>query len=187
MIRKLLVPLVAAGLLAGCVTGAYTHRGANGADYYYGRPSVDYRYHGGPYGYHPYGSMRFGYGSGYYGRHPYYGSLYHGYPFYGYPGYGSPYYGNPYYGYPYRPPVVIQPRPGDGVRGDSDGRRAPWRDLGGRRRMEGPDPGGLQTMRSPEPPREMRAPRSSDGGSRMERMMRRGAESGSPISSEQEP
>lgn len=169
MMRRLLVPLVAAGLLAGCVTGAYTHRGTNGGDYYYGRPSVDYRYHGAPYGYHPYGGLHFGYGTGYYG-HPYYGGLRYGYPFYGYPYYGQPYY--------YRP-RVIQPRPDDGTRRDD--RPPPWRDFGARRRLS-PDPGGLQTMREPEPMR----PSRSDGGSRMESLMRRAAEGRAPTS-EQEP
>lgn len=182
MLRQLLVPLAAAGLLAGCVSGAYTQRSSHGGEYYYGRPSVDYRYHGVPYGYHPYGGARFGFGigSGYYGRHPYYGSLYYGHPFYSYPYYGHPYYGHPYY----RPPVVVQPRPDQGAPGTDDGdRRAPWRDLGGRRRIA-PDPGGMQTMRTPEPIRESR----QDSGSRMEQMMRRAAESGSRAgTSEQEP
>jgi hypothetical protein len=90
MIRKLLLPALAAVLLGGCVTG-YDYRGGNG-DYYYGQPSVDYYdgYYGG-YGYPGWsGMMGFGYGYGGYG--------YGGY------GYGYPYYG---YGYPYYPPVII--------------------------------------------------------------------------------
>lgn len=95
MIRKLLLPALAAALLGGCVTG-YDYRGGNG-DYYYGQPSVDYYdgYYGG-YGYPGWsGMMGFGYGYGGYG--------YGGY------GYGYPYYG---YGYPYYPPVIIvRPHP----------------------------------------------------------------------------
>ena len=45
MIRKLLIPLAATALLAGCVTTApYGYRGGGQGDYYYGSPSVDYRY-----------------------------------------------------------------------------------------------------------------------------------------------
>ena len=75
MIRKLLFPALAIATLAGCATG-YSYRGGNG-DYYYGQPSVDYRYHGG---------YSFGYG--------------------GFGGFGRGYYldifGRPVYGYPYR-------------------------------------------------------------------------------------
>lgn len=120
MIRKLTIPLLAAGLLAGCVSD-YTVRGGGGpGTYYYGRPSVDYNYYGGyggyygpGYGYYPYGeSYRFRYG-GYYGN-PYYG------------GYGYPYYGYPRHYYPNRPhrpnpPSNNPPRP------RSDG-GIPWRD-----------------------------------------------------------
>jgi hypothetical protein len=103
MIRKLLLPALAAVVLGGCVTG-YDYRGGTG-DYYYGQPSVDYDYYGGYYGYgYPgwHGSLGFGYGYG--GGYPYYG-------------YGYPYYG---YGYPYYPPVIIvrpdPPTPGHGGR-----------------------------------------------------------------------
>jgi hypothetical protein len=99
MIRKLLLPALAAAVLGGCVTG-YDYRGGSG-DYYYGQPTVDYDYYGGYYGYgYPgwHGSLGFGYGYG-------------GYPYYGYGGY-------PYYGYPYYPPVIIvrpdPPRPDHG-------------------------------------------------------------------------
>jgi hypothetical protein len=109
MIRKLALPALATLLLAGCITD-YTYRGAGGAgDYYYGRPSVDYRYYGG------YGGGYGGYYGGYYGgwggyypyTHPYaypyrYGYGYphrYGYGAYGYPGGRYPYYGYPgYYG-----------------------------------------------------------------------------------------
>lgn len=177
MLRKLLLPLAAAGLLGGCATGDYAYRGGAG-DYYYGRPQVEYRYHGGPYGYAPYGyGSHFGFGlSGYYG-HPYYR-----HPFYGYP-----HSGYPYYGYPYRPrpPVVVQPHPdGDGVRGDRGDRPPPWRDLNARRRLA-PDAGGAMMRPPAEPARPMPQARS-DGGSRMEQMMRRGREGVRPASSTDE-
>lgn len=123
MIRKLLLPAIAAALLSGCVT--YGYRDGRG-DYYYGQPNTEYRYYGG-YGY--------GYpGYGYYGYPGYYG--YSG----GYYGYGSPYWGGGYYRY------YIPSRPHGGGHhhggGDSDGHqtpppeqdrpdrpRAPWRDL----------------------------------------------------------
>ena len=50
MLRKFLLPAVVAATLAGCATG-YSYRSGNG-DYYYGQPSVEYRYYG---GYGPYG------------------------------------------------------------------------------------------------------------------------------------
>jgi len=99
MIRKLLLPALAAALLGACAT-PYDYRGGHG-DYYYGQPSVDYydSYYG---GYGCYGGM-WGYGGYGYG---------YGYPYYGY---GYPYYG---YGYPYYPPVIIvrpdPPTPGTG-------------------------------------------------------------------------
>ena len=133
MLRKILLPALAIATLAGCATG-YSYRGGNG-DYYYGQPSVDYRYYGG-YGYGGIGS--YGFGRGFYldifGR-----------PLYGYP-YG--YYGRPYSGYPHghgprpRPPHG----PGHGGHdGDHDGghhgpppahgghrpgNKPPWRDIG---------------------------------------------------------
>jgi hypothetical protein len=124
---KLLLPALAIATLAGCATG-YSYRGGNG-DYYYGQPSVDYRYYGG-YGY-GYGSGGYGYGRSYYldvfGR-----------PVYGYP---HGYYGGRYPGYPYG----HFPRPPHGHDGDHDGdhdgsppaqgghrpgNRPPWRDIG---------------------------------------------------------
>jgi hypothetical protein len=109
MIRKLLLPALAAAVLGGCVTG-YDYRGGSG-DYYYGQPSVDYDYYGGYYGGYGYpgwhGALGFGYGYG-------------GYPYYGYGGY-------PYYGYPYYPPVIIvrpdPPEPGRGGPHRPDERR----------------------------------------------------------------
>lgn len=125
MLRKLLLPMLATAVLAGCATD-YQYRGGNG-DYYYGQPRVDYR-HSGPGGF--YGGIGLGYG---YGRYGFGGTYYYdryGRLVYGYPGayYGSPYYGHGWY--PNRPP-----------RGEHDGghqhtpdtrpeRLPPWRDLG---------------------------------------------------------
>jgi hypothetical protein len=161
MLRKLLIPLAAAGLLGGCVTaGDYAYRGGAGGDYYYGRPQVEYRHYGGPYGYYPYGPYtRFGL-----------------YGHYGHPYYGHPFYGYPYHGYPYyRPPVIVQPRPDDGtVHDDRDDRPPPWRDLRPRRRVTMPETGGV--MQPSEPLRPLPSARRDDGGSRMEQMMRRSRE-----------
>lgn len=172
MLRKLLLPLAAAGLLGGCVTGDYAYRGGPG-DYYYGRPQVEYRYHGGPYGYHPYAPYsRFGF-YGHYGR-PFYGHPYYGYPFWGYRHHGHPHY--------YRPPVVVQPRPDGGVvQDDRSDRPPPWRDLGARRRAQMPGVGGA--MRPPPEPARPSLRGRDDGGSRMEQMLRRGQRDGAPASS----
>src|SRR5688572_3409380 len=72
MIRKLLLPLVAVALLGGCVSYGYSYRQGAG-DYYYGAPSVDYRYYS-PYSY---GSPYSYYGGGY----SYYGPYRYGYPY----------------------------------------------------------------------------------------------------------
>jgi hypothetical protein len=177
MLRKLLLPLAAAGLLGGCATGDYAYRGGTGGDYYYGRPQVEYRYHGSPYGYSPYGYSP--YGS--YSRFGLYGV--YGHPYYGHPFYGHSYYGHPYYGYPYsrpRPPIIVQPRPDDGtVREDREDRPPPWRDLTNRRRSMTPDVG--DAMRPPAVPTRPMTQRPMpqarrDGGSRMEQIMRRGRE-----------
>jgi hypothetical protein len=128
------------------VTSGYSHRHGNG-DYYYGTPSVDYRYYapygsyyGGAYGYYgqPYG-YRYGQPYGYYGQ-PYgyrYGQPYgyYGQP-YGYR-YGSPhgyqpyYYGRRYPHYYYGQPRVHDPRPVQRRQVDPtpDGDVSPWRDL----------------------------------------------------------
>ena len=141
MIRKLLLPTLLVGLLGGCVTD-YGYRDG----YYYGQPSVEYRYY--DYGY-PYG----GYG-GYpgYGYYPYYGSGYYGYPYYRRPYY----YYNPYY---YR-----RPRPHGPGHDDNDNDHdnpPPWRNLDPRRRVEDrrrdyraqtPPPGA--TMPGPPAPRQ---------------------------------
>jgi len=132
MLRKFLLPALAMATLAGCATG-YSYRGGNG-DYYYGQPSVDYRYYDG-YGLGGYG---YGYGSGGYG----YGQGYYldafGRPVYGYP-YG--YYGGRYPSYPYGHGPRPRPPHGPGHDGDHDGdhdgpppshggNRPPWRDIG---------------------------------------------------------
>ena len=117
MIRKLIVSLASAGLLAGCVSD-YAYRGGGGAgSYYYGRPSVDYGYYGQNYGYgyYPYGDA---YRYRNYGYPGYYGGGY------GYPGYyPSPY---PRYYYPnyrpHRPPGQRPPQTSQPSRG------IPWRD-----------------------------------------------------------
>lgn len=127
MLRKLLLPMLATAVLAGCATD-YRYRGGQG-DYYYGQPHIEYRRSGaaGFYGDLGYGLGGFGYGFGatfFYDRH---GRLV----------YGSPgnYYGFPYYGrghwYPHRP----HRGNGDGRNQQGDGDKSqevppPWRDLG---------------------------------------------------------
>ncbi|MGH8086602.1 MAG: hypothetical protein ACREPV_15250 [Lysobacter sp.] len=177
MIRKLLLPAIAVALLGGCMTGGYSYRQDRG-DYYYGQPSTDYRHYGSPYGY----------GSGYYGRNYYPG---YGYPYSGYPYYGSRYGHNRYpYGY-YRPPLVVRPRPDDNDhrpdRDHDDDRKAPWRDYERlqRERVERSRSPVVQRPAVSVPARPARpvprpAPvraRGNDGGSRMDRIMRRATDS----------
>lgn len=168
MIRKLLLPLAALVLLAGCVTTGYSYRAGNG-DYYHGRPSVDYRYYPSyPYGY--YGPYRYRYSSPWGYRYYYY----HGDP----------------YGYRYR---YVRPRdPGHEERPRTDPTpdrpRSPWRDLDRLRDQDGDrtqqdregtrdlrrnDSATLQAPRPVAPRVEAPAPRptpprtrsgSSDGG-----------------------
>lgn len=161
MLRKALLPLFAATLLGGCVTG-YDYRGGGG-DYYYGRPSVDYRY---------YGDYSGPYSHGYYNR--YYG------------GYGPTFgYGYPYY-YGYGRPIIVRPgyghpRPGHGDGPGHDGRnrgngRAPWRNLdrvGGDRGPRVQSPSGLrQGPAVAAPVRPAGPPQSGNRGSRMEQAIR---------------
>jgi hypothetical protein len=156
---------------------------AHGGDYYYGQPSVEYRYYGG-YGYGGYG----GYGN-------------YGYSPYGY--YNRPYWRNPYYPYrPYypghrpRPPVVVRP-PHDGGHHDGDHHdgngKPPWRDLNNinrRERVDGRPPPrmvptrpGTRPQVAPQvrpnpttaPPRSA-PPRSDRGGSRLERSIRQASQ-----------
>ncbi|GAB2511435.1 hypothetical protein [Lysobacter humi (ex Lee et al. 2017)] len=145
MIRKLLLPLAAGVLLAGCVTSApYGYRDGDRGDYYYGRPSVEYRHYG-PYGYDPYyGPYRPGLSI--YGRigspYGYYGNPYYGGGYYGHPYYGGGYYGHPYYGRP----RYVQPRPGPDGSGGTDnrpdiGEGGGWRNIDEIRRRRTPMPG----------------------------------------------
>ncbi len=157
MKRAFLLPVIAASLLlAGCVYD-YTYRGAGPGDYYYGRPSVDYRYYGG-YGGYGYG----GYYGGYYGGFYPYGYYRYGYP-YGRYGYGYPYsypYGyyphRQYYQYPnrhyrpYQPPVHHDRDRDNQHRSD----RAPWRDFGRFPRQQpgqGPSPNMVQSPNVAQP------------------------------------
>ncbi|GAA5067751.1 hypothetical protein [Lysobacter panacisoli] len=181
MFRKLLLPALAATLLAGCVTD-YTYRANGGGDYYYGRPTVDYRYYGGYgggyYGYPGYGAWGYPYRYGAYG--------YHGYPYYGYPAY--PRY--PYYRYPYRHGHGYNYNHGGGHRGDyrgsqpNRGGNGPWTGVEDLQRrinqsQRPPSSGAMPMPRNQptpartQPPRNMGAPRSegpregSSGRSRM--------------------
>lgn len=146
MMRKALLPAIAAIALSGCATysGYGYDDGYYGAgDYYYGRSSTGYGSYG-QYGYDRYGNYgyydRYGrfvvvrptgysggyYGStgGYYGGYGYPGGYYggYGYPrgYYGYGGYPRGYYPNP-----------PRPRPGDKDDDDKhrpdDDRRPLWR------------------------------------------------------------
>lgn len=143
MHRKLLLPLAATVLLAGCVTAPYQYRGNGDGGYYYGAPSVEYRYRGvepGYYGYpYYYGPYRSGISIwGRYGDPYYYG--YPRYPYYGYP--RSPYYN----GHPHRRPV---PRPGTQANPRPDG--GPWRNIDELRRRRGVDGGGPSQGPQPGP------------------------------------
>lgn len=128
-ILRLALLALAAAAVAGCVTTpGYGYRTGQG-DYYYGQPSVEYRYRGGYGPYHggygyPYGYGRSGWSFGISYGHPYYRYGYGGR--YAYPWYGWPYYGHPYY----RPPVVVRPRP------DGNSEVPPWRDLDRLRELE---------------------------------------------------
>ncbi|MDO5506404.1 MAG: hypothetical protein Q4F49_09000 [Pseudoxanthomonas suwonensis] len=149
MIRKFLLPVIAAGLLAGCVTPGYHYRGGSG-DYYYGQSVRSV-----PYGY---GSVGYGTRGGWHGSVGYGARVGYGYPYgyYGYyPGYLPPYraYYPPRYYRPHpgaRPPVVVRPRPGhDGPRPPQ--RRAPWRDLDRHVDRGTPRRPGGESVRPPVP------------------------------------
>lgn len=173
MMRKLLLPAVAATLVAGCVTTDYGYRGGRG-DYYYGQPYSEYRYHG---GYYPYGAYPYGY----YGRYPY-GA--YGYPYYGYP-YGG-YYRYPYYGYPHSHPTY--PRPPQSGDADRD-RPAPWRnydEIIRRRQGQTPTPSGEGPRPAMSMPREP-APATRSSGSRMEQMIRQAQQRQGPRRRTEEP
>jgi len=183
MIRKILLPALLMGLLGGCVTG-YTYR-ADGGGYYYGQPSVEYRYY--DYGYHDYGNPYF---YGYYPYRSYYG---YGYPYY----YG--YYGYPY-GYPYsyrrhhhRKPPIIDPdtgidpgtdpghEPRDGAT-RNDFRRPPLRNH--QPQINVPMQPAPQSMPRPTPqgPREEQSrrdpPARTESGTRRSSPLRRPTQSG---------
>lgn len=172
MFRRLLVPFAAAALLAGCVTTApYGYRGNGQGDYYYGSPSVEYRYQGYP---------GYGYGDPYYGPYRSGFSIWGSYGgYYGRPYYGNPYYGG-YYGYPYGyPRTTHRPRPNNNDGHDrNDG--GPWRNIdevARRRRNADGDGGSRPVPVMPQPqPRFTPAPRprvDSGSGSAMGQMIRR--------------
>jgi len=182
MIRKLVLPALAAALLAGCVTD-YGYRGGDRGDYYYGQPSVDYRYDSGYYA--PYGYGSFGYGT--YG-YPY---RYYGAP-YGHRGYDG-YYNRPYYPPYHRPhhqhPPVVHPRP-DGrppQHRDDDDRRPPWRNLDGIRRQQSSDGGGPSVQQREVVPARPVSAEPRERGSRMEQTIRRANRSAESGTVEQEP
>lgn len=177
MIRKLVLPALAAALLAGCVTD-YAYRGGDRGDYYYGQPSVEYRYDGYG-GYSPYGYGGPGYGT--YG-YPY---RYYGAP-YGY--YNRPYFPPYYRPYHQRPPVTY-PRPdGRPPQHRRDDRPPPWRNLDGLRRQPSVDgtpasvPQRQVVPARPAPPAEPRA-----RGSRMEQTIRRANRGADPRQADPEP
>lgn len=166
MIRKLLLPALLVGLLGGCVTG-YGYRDG----YYYGQPSVEYRYY--DYGY-PYYS-----GYGYY--HPY-----SRYPYYGYPYYNRRphYYYNPYYYHRQKPP-----RDHD----DDNDRPPPWRDYDRRTRVEDALKSRVRTQNTPprdQPaatPMPRRESRNDGDGSRMQQALRRAQDTRRRSGETQEP
>lgn len=147
MIRKLLLPALLTGLLGGCVT-EYGYRDG----YYYGQPSVEYRYHdyGYPYGYYP------GYYPYYY---PYSGNYYRYYNYNYYPNYryGYPYYPHYHHHHKPRPPVTGTPgsQPPPGTR-DNDDNLPPWRDYTRRRRTQEVPDGLREAPGAREVPRGMR-------------------------------
>lgn len=171
MIRRLLIPLAATALLAGCVTSPpYGYRTDGHGDYYYGSPYVEYRYQDAwPY---------YGYGSYYYGPYRPGFSVWGGYYGGGYPYYGYPYYGSPYrYTYPrYQPHNGHHgdPRGGNGYGGDPrpdnrpDG--GPWRNpdeiVRRRRSTEGTGGGMVQVAPRPSIP-EVSRPDPGAFGPRM--------------------
>lgn len=178
---RMALPVVAAALLAGCVTSDYRYREDHGGGYYYGTPSVEYRERN-PYPY-PYGAYPYGaYGPyGPYGAYGPYNPYGWSYPYWPRPPYGgySPYYGHyghgPYGGYPYR---YVVPRRAVTPRTDPtpDRPRSPWRDLDHLRRPRTQPPGGAtQSPAVPPPPAVMpTTPRGSSGlGERIRRAKER--------------
>jgi hypothetical protein len=177
MIRKLVLPILAAALLGGCVTD-YAYRGGDRGDYYYGQPSTEYRYYG-PYGgYAPYGGFApYGYGGFNFGGTYGYPYRYYGYPY----GYGG-FYNHPYYRPYYRRPAVTGP----GVpQHRGDGRRPPWRDLDGLRRRPTADGGSREQPREVVPTGPVAEPR--ERGLRPEPAARRSLREGRRQATDQEP
>ena len=189
MIRKLVLPALAAALLAGCVTG-YGAYGGGAHGGYHGNPSIEFRYDSGylmyPYGYGGYGT--YGYPYRYYGA-PYGYRGYGGYGgYYGYP-YSRPYppYYRPHHGH--RPPGVY-PRPHGPYppqhRRDGDG-RPPWRNLDGLRRQPSADGGPGIAPQAPVSPVGPGASEPRARGSRMEQTIRRANGAADPRPAESEP
>lgn len=157
MIRKLVLPVLATLLLAGCYTD-YAYRGHGGAgDYYYGQPSVQYRYYGG------YGG---GYGGYYGGWGGYYGNPYgYGYPYryaypyrYGYGPYGYP--GGRYPGYGYGYPGYYGHGHGHGNYPNRPGRPSWSGQMPQPGTQPGPRPGGQPGVRpGGRPPNASNEPR----------------------------
>lgn len=190
MIRKLILPALAAALLAGC--SSYQYRGGASGDYYYGQPSSGYNVYGG-YGSSPYGGGGYGYSPygnpGYYspGYYPptYYPPAYYPRTYYP-PTYYPPAYYPRYPRYPQRPPNNQGPRPGQtpGQNPNPGPRPTPGGDNGGN------VPGQGQVPDRPLPPwRDLRgmserAGRSDDGN-----VLRRREEAGdrAPIAPESRP
>jgi len=130
MIRKLILPALAALLLAGCAS--YQYRDGSG-DYYYGQPGTEYRYYGYPYGGYGYGGYGYGYPS-YFSYRSYYS-----YP-YGYGGHYRPPYRPPHHGSGGNHHGGHGPAPGQTPPPASHGKdrpTAPWRDLGRLRERAG--------------------------------------------------
>lgn len=151
MTRKLLLPVLAAALLAGCATYGYDYRGGTSGDYYYGQPGSDYGYYGYPYppdyyrgyGYPGYGAPYWGGSIGYYG---YYGPSWHGGHHHGgHDGHGGSHDGGD--------DDHQAPPPGQGQQ-QPDRPRPPWRDLDRMRRAE-----ATAKLPPPAEAREASAPR----------------------------
>ena len=185
MIRKLVLPALAAALLAGCVTdyGAY---GGGVYGGYYGNPSIEFRYDSGylryPYGYGGYGT--YGYPYRYYGAPYGYGGYggYYSYPFY------RPYYPNyrPYHGH--RPGVHPRPYgPYPPQHRRDDDRRPPWRNYDGLRHRPVPDGGGAGAQSRPPLSAPPVVQPGERGGSRMEQTVRRAHRAAQTRAIEQEP
>jgi hypothetical protein len=165
MIRKMILPALAAALLAGCAS--YQYRSGAGGDYYYGQPSADYQYYGSPYYGSPYYRSPYGWGGsvGYsYGYYPYGSGYVRYYPHYqGYPRY--PHHGGHDHG--------SSPGTGTGSTPEHDRHRKPsWRDLGalrdsanaGQRQsptVRGSRTTGPTTQSAAPPRRSMTAPRAA--------------------------